>query len=130
MRGLGHVENQNVAIEYRYAEGVTERLPNLATELVSLKVDVIVAIGTPAARAAKNATQTIPIVIKGVTDPVGTGLVASLAQPGGNVTGLSNLFEDLGEKQLELLKELSPKISRVAVFWDPANAAHVLWLRS
>src|SRR5262249_42308091 len=114
---------------YRYAEGVTERLPNLATELVSLKVDVIVAIGTPAARAAKNATQTIPIVIKGVTDPVGTGLVASLAQPGGNVTGLSNLFEDLGEKQLELLKELSPKISRVAVLWDPANAAHVLWLR-
>ena len=128
LRELGYVENQNLVIDYRYAEAVTERLPNLAAELVNLKVDAVAAVGTPAARAAKNATKTIPIVMINVGDPVGTGLVASLAHPGGNVTGLSNLYEDLGGKQLELLKEAFPKISRVAVLWDPANAAHAVWL--
>src|SRR5262249_6088409 len=105
LRQLGYVEGQNIVIERRHAEGVTERLPNLAAELVKLKVSVIVATGTPATQAAKNATKTIAIVMITVTDPVGTGLVASLAHPGGNVTGLSNLFEDVGGKQLELLKE-------------------------
>src|SRR5215831_12591522 len=105
LRERGYVEGQNIVIEYRYAGGLTERLPNLAAELVQLKVDVIVVTGTPATQAAKNATKTTPIVMKNVTDPVETGLVASLAHPGGNVTGLSNLYEDLGGKQLELLKE-------------------------
>ena len=120
---LGYVEGQNIAIEYRYADGVEERLLNLAAELVQLKVDVIFTSGTIATQAAKNASKTIPIVMTSVTDPVGTGLVASLAHPGGNVTGLSNLSE-LSGKQLELLKEAFPKVSRVAVLWDPANAAN------
>src|SRR5262249_1576540 len=93
---LGYVEGQNIVIEYCYAEGVADRLPNLVAELVQLKVDVIVVGGTPATRAAKNATKTIPIVMASVADPVGTGLIASLAHPGGNVTGLSNLYENLG----------------------------------
>src|SRR5215831_20696062 len=125
---LGYVEGQNIVIEYRYAEGVPDRFPNLAAELVKLKVDIIVVSGTPATQAAKNATKTIPIVMYNVTDPVGTGLIASLPHPGGNITGLSNLYQDLGGKQLELLKEAVPKISRVTVLWDPANAAHVRWL--
>src|SRR5262249_5524394 len=128
LRERGYVEGQNIVIAYRYAEGVAERFPNLAAELVQLKVDVIVVNGTPATQAVKNATKTIPIVMMNVTDPVGTGLVGSLAHPGGNVTGLSNLYEDLGAKQLELLKEAFPKISRVAVLWDPANASNALWL--
>jgi len=128
LRELSYVEGQNIVIEYRYAEGVADRFPNLAAELVQLKVDVIVVIGTLPAQAAKYATETIPIVMTYVTDPVGTGLVASLAHPGGNVTGLSNLFQDVGGKQLELLKEAFPKISRVAVLWDPANASNALWL--
>jgi putative tryptophan/tyrosine transport system substrate-binding protein len=123
LRELGYVEGQNIAIEYRYAEGVDERLPNLATELVQLNVDLIFVSGTTGTQAAKNATQTIPIVMTSVTDPVGTGLVVSLAHPGGNVTGLSN-FSELGGKQLELLKEAFPKVTRVAVLWDPANAAN------
>ncbi len=105
-----------------------ERFPNLADELVQLKVNVIVANSTPATQAAKNATQTIPIVMINVSDPVGTGLVASLAHPGGNVTGLSNLNSDLGGKQLELLKEAFPKVSRVAILWDPGNAGNATWL--
>ena len=128
LRQLGYIEGYNISIESRYAEEVTERLPNLAAELVKLKVSVIVATGTPATQAAKNATKTIPIVMITVTDPVGTGLVASLTHPSGNVTGLSNLFEDVGGKQLELLKEAFPKISHVAVLWDPANASNTLWL--
>src|SRR5215468_5304717 len=111
LRELRYIEGQNIVIEYRFAEGMADRFPNLAAELVHLKVDIIVVAGTPATQAAKNATKTIPIVMKNVTDPVGTGLVASLAHPGGNVTGLSNLDEDLGGKQLELLKEAFPKIS-------------------
>jgi putative ABC transport system substrate-binding protein len=128
LRELSYVEGQNIVIEYRYAEGVADRFPKLAAELVQLKVDVIVVIGTLPTQAAKNATKTIPIVMTYVTDPVGTGLVASLAHPGGNVTGLSNLYQDLGGKQLDLLKEAFPKISRVAVLWDPANASNALWL--
>src|SRR5262249_19135944 len=129
LRELRYIEGQNIVIEYRFAEGMADQFPNLAAELVHLKVDIIVVAGTPATQAAKNATKTIPIVMKNVTDPVGTGLVASLAHPGGNVTGLSNLDEDLGGKQLELLKEAFHKISRVAVLWDPANASNSLWLR-
>ncbi len=123
LRELGYVEGQNIAIEYRYAEGVDERLLNLATELVQLNVDLIFVSGTIGTQAAKNATQTIPIVMTSVTDPVGTGLVTSLAHPGGNVTGVSNLSE-LSGKQLELLKEAFPKVTRVAVLWDPANTAN------
>jgi len=123
LRELGYVEGQNIAIEYRYAEGVEERLPNLAADLVQLNVDVIFVTGTTGTQAAKRATKTIPVVMASVTDPVGTGLVASLAHPGGNVTGLSN-FSELGGKQLELLKEAFPRVTRIAVIWDPANAAN------
>jgi putative ABC transport system substrate-binding protein len=119
MKELGYIEGKNIAAEYRFAEAAPERLPNFATELVRLNVDIIVAPGS-GARAAKKATDTIPIVIT-FGDPVGQGLVASLARPGGNVTGLSAFISELGGKQLELLKEAFPKISRVAVLWwtDP-----------
>jgi putative ABC transport system substrate-binding protein len=123
LRELGYVEGQNILIQYRYAEGVEERLPNLAAELVQLNVDVIFVNGTTGTQAVKRATKTIPIVMASVTDPVGAGLVASLAHPGGNVTGVSNLLE-LSGKQLELLKEAFPKVTRVAVLWDPANTAN------
>jgi putative ABC transport system substrate-binding protein len=123
LRELGYIEGNNIVFEYRYAEGVEERLVKLAAELVQLNVDVIFVSGTTGTQAAKNATQTIPIVMTSVTDPVGAGLVASLAHPGGNVTGLSNLSE-LSGKQLELLKEAFPKVTRVAVLWDPANTAN------
>src|SRR5262249_680981 len=129
LRELGYIEGQTIVIEHRYAEGVADRFPNLVSELVQLKVDVIVVGGTPATQSAKNATKTIPIVMTSAADPMGTGLIASLAHPGGNVTGLSNLYEDLGGKQLELLKEAFPKISRVAVLWDPVNAGNALLLR-
>ena len=118
MRDLGYVEGKNIFIEYRYAEGKVDRLPNLAEELVRLNVDVIWALG-PAVSHAKNATKTIPIVITHVGDPVGSGLVASLAHPGGNITGLSSLAAELGGKRLELLKEIIPKLSRVAFFGNP-----------
>jgi len=129
LRDLGYVEGQNVVIEYRYADGRAERLPDLAGELVSLKVDVIVASGTPAPLAAKNATKTIPIVMASAGDPVGTGLVASLARPGGNVTGLSTLTPELGRKRLQLVKEVLPGVSRVAVLWNAANPYTVLLVR-
>ena len=115
LRELGYVEGKNVIIEYRYAEGKLDLLPALASELVQLKVDVIVTTSPPGGQAAKNATSTIPIVFAGVGDPVGIGLVASLARPGGNVTGLSTLAPELSGKRLELLKEAFPKVSRVAV---------------
>jgi putative ABC transport system substrate-binding protein len=115
MKELGYIEGKNITAEYRFAEGAPERLPNFAAELVRLNVDAIVAPGS-GARAAKKATDTIPIVIT-YGDPVGDGLVASLARPGGNVTGLSGFVSELGGKQLELLKETFPKVSRVAVFW-------------
>src|SRR3989304_1866611 len=121
LRGLGYVEGQSIAIEYRWAEGRFERLPDLAAELVRLKVDVIVSVVTQASLAAKNATRTIPIVMVAAGDPVGSGLVAGLAHPGGNITGPSSMFAELAGKQLELLKETVPKASRVAVLWNPAN---------
>ncbi len=122
LRDLGHVEGRNVVIEYRSAEGKPERLPALAAELVALKVDVIVATGTPASLAAKQATRTLPIVFAGVADPVGGGLVTSLARPGGNVTGLSLLAPELVGKGLELLKQAVPGVSRVAVLWQPGGS--------
>jgi putative tryptophan/tyrosine transport system substrate-binding protein len=123
LRDLGYIEGQNIAIEYRYAEGKVDRAPELAAELVRLKVDIIVvASGDATIQAAKNATKTIPIVMAGQgSDPVRAGHVESLARPGGNVTGLTNLTRELGGKRLELLKEAVPKLARVAVLYDPAN---------
>ncbi len=126
LRNLGYVEGQNIILEYRGAEGKEDRLPTLATDLVRLKVDVIVAPSTVAAQVAKQATTTIPIVYTGGADPVAAGLVASLARPGGNVTGILELSRELTAKRLQLLKEAFPTISRVAVLArapDPGNAA-------
>ncbi len=121
MRTLGYVEGQNLVIEYRWAEGKFERLPQLAIELVRLQVDVIVAVVTQASLAAKNATSTIPIVMMYVADPVGAGLVTSLGRPGGNVTGTSGMSAEVAGKSLEFLKLAVPKIRLVAVLWNPAN---------
>jgi ABC-type uncharacterized transport system substrate-binding protein len=129
LRNLGYIERQNINIEYRYGEGIDERFPNLVAELLHLKTDVLLTVGTPVTQIAQNATKTVPIVMVNVIDPVATGLVASLARPGGNVTGLSNLFSELGGKQLELFKEAFPSVSRAAVLWEPANAGNALWLR-
>ena len=118
---LGWVEGQNIVVEWRFAEGKLERLPELAAELVRLKPDVIVAQATPGATAAKNATQTIPIVMVPVTDPVALGLVTSLARPGGNITGVSANSVEIVGKQLALLKETLPKVRRVAILLNPAN---------
>jgi putative ABC transport system substrate-binding protein len=122
LRELGHIEGQNIAIEYRYAEGKVDRFSELAAELVRLKVDIIVVSGGyRLILAAKNATKTIPIVMVGAgADPVEAGFIESLARPGGNVTGLSSLSRELGGKRLELLKEAVPKLARVAVLYDPA----------
>ena len=124
LRELGYIEGQNIATEYRYAEGKLDRLPELAAELVHLKVDIIVATGGFAPiRAAKNATKTIPIIMMGAgPDPVEAGLIESLARPGGNVTGITSLSRELGGKRLELFKEAVPKVARVAVLYDPANS--------
>ena len=123
LRELGYIEGQNIAFEYRSAKGKLDRLPELAAELVRLKVDIIViAGGDTTIRAAKDATKTIPIVMIGSgSDPVEAGFVESLARPGGNVTGITNLSRELGGKRLDLLKEAAPKIVRVAVLYDPAN---------
>jgi putative ABC transport system substrate-binding protein len=129
LRDLGYVEGKTIAIEYRFAEGKEERLPDLAAELVRLKVDVIVTSGAPAARAAKAATTTIPIIMSGVGDAVGIGLVASLARPGGNITGLSLLLPELSGKRLELLKETFPRVIRVAVLWNPLNPTNSIYLK-
>jgi len=131
LRELGWVEGQNIVIDYRYAEDRVDRLPGLAAELVRLKVDLIVAsAGTQVATAAKNATETIPIVMIAVRDPVGTGLIASLVRPGGNVTGVSGYAGlEIVAKQLVLLKETVPKIRRVAILSNPANAYHQLAIR-
>jgi putative ABC transport system substrate-binding protein len=127
LRELGLVEGQNIVIDYRFAEGSFDRLPDLAAELVRLRVDVIMAGPTPPAIAAKNATGTIPIVVAGVGDPVELGLIASLARPGGNVTGLSfSVGMDIFGKGLELLREAVPKIRRVAILSNPANPSHAL----
>jgi ABC-type uncharacterized transport system substrate-binding protein len=119
MREHGYTEGQTIAIEWRFAEGRPERLPDLADELVRLKVNLIVAEATAASRAAKQATRTIPVVLIGAVDPVTEGLVTSLARPGGNVTGLSSMSPELMGKRLQLLKEVAPGMTRVAVLWQP-----------
>ena len=129
MRALGYVEGQHFVMEYRAAEGQYERLPDLAAELVRLKVDVLLVTNTAAVLAAKHATTTIPIVMAGVAYPVESGLVSSLARPGGNITGLASLQHELIGKRLELLKAVLPTVSRVAVLWNPANPAHAVAVR-
>jgi len=121
MRELGYTEGRSIVIEYRYAHGVVDRFPDLTAELIRLKVDVLVVGGSLAARAAKAQTTTIPIVFTLAGDPVGSGLVASLARPGGNATGLSSIISELGGKQLELLKAAVPQASRVTVLYNPVN---------
>jgi putative ABC transport system substrate-binding protein len=125
LREYGYVEGQNLIVEYRFSEDRDDRLPALAAELVALQVDLIVASGTPASFAAREATSTIPLVMGGLAaDPIETGLVASLARPGGNVTGMSLMTSQLSGKRLELLKESVPGLARVAVFWNPPNPAY------
>jgi putative ABC transport system substrate-binding protein len=123
LRKLGYVEGQNIIIDYRFADGKSERLPGLVAELVALKVDVMVTAGNSATAPAKDATKTIPIVMMNDSDPVGQGHIDSLARPGGNITGLSSTSFDLADKRLELLKEIVPKLSRVAVLRDLTNQA-------
>jgi putative tryptophan/tyrosine transport system substrate-binding protein len=130
LRELGYIEGQNIATEYRYAAGKLDRVPELAAELVRLKVDILVVGGPIPIRAAKNATKTIPIVMIGLgPDPVEAGFIESLARPGGNVTGLTNLGPELGGKRLELFKEAVPKLARVAVLYDPTIPASVRELK-
>jgi putative ABC transport system substrate-binding protein len=122
---LGYVEGNNVSFIFRFADGNLDRLPELAADLVAKKVDVIIAQGTPPSRAAKQSTSTIPIVFAGVGDPVGSGIVASLARPDGNITGLSGVAPDLAGKRLQILREVFPKISRIAIFTSGAQAAQI-----
>jgi putative ABC transport system substrate-binding protein len=129
LRELGYIEGKNIFIEWRYADGKPDRLPALAAELVRLKVDVIVSGGSTATRPAKEATSTIPIVMAQDTDPVGNGFVASLARPGGNITGLATLAPELSGKQLELLKEIVPKLSRVAVLGTSTRSGNAQSLK-
>jgi ABC-type uncharacterized transport system substrate-binding protein len=128
LRGLrehDYVEGQNILIEYRFSEGRNDRLPELARELVAMKVDLIVASGSPASFAARDATRTIPIVMGSLAaDPIETGLIASLARPGGNITGMTEMAADLSGKRLEMLRETMPGLARVAVFWNPPNPAY------
>ena len=126
---FGYTEGQNITIEYRWAEGKYDRFPDLVADLVRLKVDVIVTAGTPGALAAKQATKTIPIVMAVAADAVGAGLVASLARPGGNVTGSTTIVQELEGKRLELLREVVPRLSRVAVLWNPANPVQPIILK-
>jgi ABC-type uncharacterized transport system substrate-binding protein len=129
LRERGWTPGQNITAEYRFAEGQIERLPDLAAELVRLNVEVIVAVSTPAARAAKHATSTIPIVMVGVGDPVALGYVASLARPGGNITGVSSVSVALGPKRLELLRETVAGLRRVHILWNPGDPARALEVR-
>src|SRR5215831_17806719 len=126
LRELGYIEGRNILLEYRWAQGKLDRLTDLATELVGSKVDVITTLSTPAALAARNATTTIPIVFTAVGDPVGSGVVPSLARPGGNATGSSLLATELSAKRLEVLREIVPGISRVAMLWNDTNPGMVL----
>jgi putative ABC transport system substrate-binding protein len=130
LRDLGYVEGQNLVVEYRFTNDESERLPEFATELVRLKVDVIATSGTTETVAAKAATATIPIVMLFVGDPVGAGLVRSLTHPGANVTGTSLMLPDLGGKRLELLREIVPKLRRVAILWNPRNASAAAEMRA
>lgn len=125
LRELGYVDGQNVVFDVRFAEEKLQHLPSLAAELVRLKVDALVPMGPAATRAVKGATGAIPIVMPGAADPVGTGLVASLARPGGNITGMSSLGAELAGKRLELLKEVVPGLARLSVFWDPEEPEEV-----
>jgi len=129
LRGLGYVEGKNIYIEYRWAAGKLDRLPAMAEELVRLKVDVIVARATPSVQAAKNATKTIPIVMSLAADPLGSGFVASLARPGGNITGMSAMMPELAGKRLELLREIVPGLSRVAFLAYDKDPAHRLFVK-
>jgi len=129
LRERGYQEGRNIIIEYRWAEGRYERFPALVTELLAAKVDVIVTAGTPASLAVKKATSVVPLVMMAVGDPVGTGIVSSLARPDGNITGLSATAPDLEGKRLELLREVVPNLSQVAFFLNPANALHEVSLR-
>jgi putative tryptophan/tyrosine transport system substrate-binding protein len=122
LRELGYEEGRNIRIEYRWAEGRYERLPQLIAELIAAKVAIIVTAGTPASLAVKKATASVPLVMVAVGDPVGTGLVASIAHPGGNATGLTSITPELEGKRLELIKDMVPAVSRLAVLWNPANA--------
>jgi ABC-type uncharacterized transport system substrate-binding protein len=126
LRALGYEEGRNIVIEYRWAEGKYERFPALTAELIALKVDAIVTAGTPASLAVKNATTTIPLVMVAVGDPVATGLVASLARPGGNITGLTSISSEMEGKRLELLREVVPKVSHIAVLWNAASPIQVI----
>jgi putative ABC transport system substrate-binding protein len=128
LRQLGYEEGNNIVFEFRWAEGRYDRLPQLAAELVNLNVDVLVAHSTPGARAAKQATSTIPIVIAAVADPVDVGLVASLARPGGNLTGLTFFLAEICAKRVELIREAIPTLTRVAVMVNPSNASHPIVL--
>ena len=130
LRELGYIEGKNIHIEYRFAEGKEDRLPELATELVRLKVDAIFTAGTPAIFALKRATKTIPIAFFSTSDPIGTGVVSSLAHPGGNITGITAQASDLWPKRLELLKEIFPKLSRVAMLWNKNNNGMALEARA
>jgi len=129
LRDLGYEEGQNVVIEYRWAEGKYERLPTLIAELIARKVDVIVTAGTPGTQAVKKATTSVPLVMVAVGDPVGTGIVASLNRPGGNITGLTSISPELEGKRLELLRVVIPKLSHVAILWNPVNAYHVIEMK-
>src|SRR5262249_31177649 len=124
LRALGYVEGQNIAFESRYADGHYDRLRGLAAELIQLKVDLLVTEGTPPTRAATQATRTIPIVMTVTGDPVAVGLVTNLARPGGNLTGASFFLPDLAAKRLQLLKEMIPRLRRLAVVWNQSNAVH------
>lgn len=126
LRALGYVEGQNIQIEYRWLEGRYERLPALIDELLALKVDVLVTAGTPATLAVKKATTTVPLVMIAVGDPVGTGIVPSLSQPGGNITGLTSISTEMDAKRLELLREVMPAVADVAVLWNARSPLQVL----
>jgi len=128
LRELGYVEGQNIVIEYRWAEGNYERFPGLIAELLTQRVEVIVTAGTPATQAVKKATTSVPLVMVAVGDPVATGIVASLNRPGGNITGLTSIAEETEGKRLELLREVLPTVSRVAVLSNPENQSAVAWL--
>ena len=126
LRDLGYVEGRNILIEYRWAEGKYERFPTLIAELIASKVELIVTAGTPATQAYQKARTSIPLVMVAVGDPVGTGIVASLNRPGGNITGLTSISPELEGKRIELLREVVPKLSHIAVMWNPRNAYHAI----
>ncbi|HEY7433989.1 MAG TPA: ABC transporter substrate-binding protein [Methylomirabilota bacterium] len=127
---LGYVEGRNIAFEYRWAQGNLDQLPRFAEELVGLKVDVIVTLGPPAAIAVKRATETTPIVVLAIGDPVASGLVSNLSRPGGNLTGTTRMLSEMSTKHVELLKQAVPSLSHLAVLWNPDNSSHTPALRS